>query len=325
MSRFLTIILGAFALLFGGQSVLGQNQQTASELFSQPASRQGWQLPPGDWPQIPCKVVMKAQKISSVLCEKTRPFEDDELWGLLDHMAGSSAWMEVDFSGVLSEELKQLSAGSRQAWVLWSPGFPPQIAVLKSPGSSASLQFSLLNPSGSWKNVPRSLQIRFEGRLQEFPDFDLRSSSRCEIQSDLDCELAHASLPFTVRFSDRKLLMRYLKPDRSVLEGVPGYAEMDERSRQKSIEDFRFYFRQELALAVKLFLGTTQGLFDWQMWHWLKVESRDGFLSDTAIDAYLRAQQMDLEVMLFRRQVQDGRFVEIKSNAQGMLQLEIRE
>lgn len=261
------------------------------------------------------KAEWKKGKLQMLRFENPRELEDDKLWSLLDWAGGEAAWMEVDFGGYLPAFLSKVATGSRQAWYRQAPGAVTLVATLRGK-VSATLEFRVVEPT---PEPVQPLVCRYQGDSQVFRDFSARNSELCALSKNEKCLFVHAEdSRLTAEATAKTINMVMRAPDAEPFPVVTHFSQLSESQQTESVEEYRSYFQHEFNMAVRSFIETTPGLFNWQTWHWMQW-GPEKLISRKEIKALLESEQRPGRIHIFQSTCKDGRKVRIWSDGQGTM------
>lgn len=266
------------------------------------------------------KVEWKKGRLQALRFENPRELEDDALWALLDWAGGEAGWIEIDFNGYLTPELAKRIAGAKQAWFRKAPGAANVVATLKGK-VSATIEF-FVAPAG--KEVKQPLECKYQGDVGAFRDFSPRNSELCAIDKGGKCLFVHGEdARLTAEATKNSVAMLLNAPDSEPFPVVAHFAQLSDAQKEESVQEYRSYFQHELNMAVRSFVETTPGLFNWQVWQWMEWGT-DFLVSNQEIRALLESGQRPGRIELFRGTCKDGRKLRIWSNGQGTMGMQLQ-
>ncbi len=249
-------------------------------------------------------------------------FSSEALFARLDSAGLGGTWMEFDAEGVIDPEIGKIVLDGKgnllsdveHGWLLSSPDGTHLFAVLRKKGLGESLTFYRI-PKLTTKKVP--LRIREPLDPQKvFRDYR-------ETLAGYFVHLDDTNLQVVVR--ENEIQFSYLRPDREALVPSVLFDRLPESRKNAEIQVRKDFYDYEYALMVRAFIGSTRGLFNWQIWHWLSRDfSRDGMISEREIAAVLASPEQGKFVRIFFKELIGGYTVEMLSNAHGAFLLKIR-
>ncbi|HSQ42038.1 MAG TPA: hypothetical protein VLM37_07155 [Fibrobacteraceae bacterium] len=271
-------------------------------------------------PLQPGKVEWQQRRVSIMRFQSAQAFSSDDLWAVLDWSGGESGWMEIDPTGALNPGLKPLIQGASQSWFRRAPGVRPLIAILRSK-SSVSLEIRALPQLGPDPRIP--LQCRYDGGQGFFADFSLTNSGLCALNPKETCHYVHQEDPrLHADVSQQRIRMTLHIPDAEPFPLTEHFSLLTQQSQREVLQTYRDYFRHEFSLAVRSFIETTPGLFNWQTWNWMEWAD-ESLISSQEIQAILESGAAPGRIELFHKKCQDGRKVRFWSDGQGTLGMEL--
>jgi|GEM_PF-2898390 len=272
-------------------------------------------------PVKPSKVEWNNGKLSRLRFDKTNAFGGEELWGLLDWVGGEAAWMEIDLGGLVAPEIRAVIGKSTQAWFRQSPGSDALVATLAGK-ASASLDVHAIRIISKEVKVP--LECRYQGQQEPFDDFVLENSGLCALNSKEVCHYVHRE-DSRLRLDASKQAIHWVIriPDPEPFPLVPNFRNLAQDAQRRTMDDYLSYFNHELGLAVRSFVESTPGIFNWQIWHWYNWGPDSG-LSRTELRALLESGQQPGKLDIFSSSCKDGRKVRIWSDAHGTLGMDLQ-
>lgn len=267
-------------------------------------------------PRNASKVEWKQGKLQLLRFENPREFEDEALWGLMDWVGGEAGWMEIDPKGIVSAEMAGMISGAKQSWYRQSPGATSIVATLKGK-VSATLEFRAV--ASSAKEVKQALDCRFQGSLDAFRDFDPANGEHCEPKDNAKCSMVHMEdSRLSAEVGKKSVSMVLRAPDAEPFPTIENFSLMSEGDQKQQVDDYRSYFKHEYTMAVRSFIESTPGLFNWQTWQWFSW-GEDGLISRAEIKALLESGQRPGRLDVYKAACKDGRKVRIWSDGQGTM------
>ena len=266
-------------------------------------------------PMKPAKVNWKKGRLNNIRFENPRELDPDQLWAVLDWAGGEAGWTEVDLGGILSPALTSKSVGAKQVWFRKAPGVETLIATLKGK-ISASIEISNV---GNVAESRQPLVCRYKGDISVFRDFSPRNSELCALTKTGKCLFMHyEDSRLTAEVTQNSVSMLLRAPDLEPFPTVPLFNQLSDAQKEESVQEYRSYFQHEFNMAVRSFVETTPGLFNWQVWHWMEWGEAN-LVSRQEIRALLESGGRPGKMDLFKATCSDGRKVKIWSDGQGTM------
>jgi len=234
---------------------------------------------------------------------------DESFWELMDWLSDGQSWMEVDPTGILPKDIKNQIQGAVQVFYHESPAGQALLAVARKKPHSILTVIGILADTTS----EQPLQCKAGDMSVVLGDYR-KEGNRWVHRAD--------SSLFATILKTGKLRLDYHSPDQEPFPIPQNYTKMEEGERRQLQREYQDYFRHEFGIAVRAFIESTPGLFQWQTWHWLRWGGR--YLPTVKqIDALLRTPSIQ-ELELLRLKCSDGRNVHIRTNLNGSYQMEIQ-
>lgn len=250
-------------------------------------------------------------------------FSPEVLFAKLDSVGPGGTWMEWDPDAILDPEIAKIASDGKgkifpdveHGWLLENPAGNGRFAVLRKRDRGEVLAFYDV-PKFKPKKVPLEIREPLDpGKV--FRDYR-------ETLPGHFVHLDDTNLQVTVR--ENEIQFSYLNPDRESLVPVPFFDRLPESRKQDEIRMRLDFYAYEYALMVRAFVGSTRGLFNWQIWHWLSKEmTSDAMIGPREVAAVLASPERGKFVRIFFRELSGGYSVEMLSNAHGAFLMNIRK
>ncbi len=243
-------------------------------------------------------------------------FTGTELFRLLDSIGNNGNWMLYDSRGIQDPSVAKILKDQkrmRAVWGLNEPGLNPKVAILFPKGNGEELAFYSVN---AFDASPVALAVHDTlNPEQVFSDFKKASGDM----------LVHADEPsLRVRIQKSGIYFSYIKPDVSPLRFDRDFLRLSENEKRQTVREYADFFRYEYAVALRAFVQSVHGVFNWQVWHWYLPEWNSRYLiSDEEIRAILLSGEKPVRFRLFQAVTARGVRVVFWADGNGRYEAEI--
>ena len=254
--------------------------------------------------------------------ESATRFQAAELFAKLDSISGGASWMEWDADALLDPEIAKIvcdkngkiRSAIEHGWFVEGKGRKSLFAVLEKNGNGEKISvFEIAKLST--KKIPLDIQEPLNPK-EVFRDY----------QEKIPGQFVHfddSNLQVIVR--ENEIQFSYLKPDAEALLPIFDFKNLPELQKQAEIQGRKDFYAYEYSLMVQAFVASTRGLFNWQIWHWVKdTWTKSAKISSKEIEAILGSPDQGKFVRIFFQKLASGGSVEMQSNSHGSFLMIIR-
>lgn len=270
-----------------------------------------------------CKVQVEVQngQRAALHCVMDKEPEANQVWDLLAWAGGGGDWAEVDRKAWLPASGRALLSGRGQSWVLVQPEGGALWGNLETKSKVTIFRVRLWDEASK---PPEALTWIHDGTASPFADFTLLGSEMCLLKTPLHCRWQHAELSsLQADLQGKRLLMRF----QNTTDDLPfphrgNFDQLSKTQQVEAVEEMRTWLYHEYALAIKVFIHSTPGLFNWQPWHWMQ-QAYQGMPKQEALIALLKSPHPPREIILFQKRLRHGQQLQILMDTKGKYSLQV--
>ena len=242
-------------------------------------------------------------------------FSASRLFSILDSVGNSGNWMNYDSLSILDPAVQKILKQNKKnitAFGLYKNDFS-LFASLTKEGKNEFLRIYKIK---TFDARPEDLKVHDklypENILHDYQgirnnEFEHTENKNLKIKIDKN----------SIRFS-------YEKKDKMQLEYPGTFSEMTKEELRERTKEYMDFFEYEYALMLRAFVQTTEGIFNWQPWHWyMKSWYKKYFISESELMAILKSPEKPYMFTIFKARTSRNMLIEMKTDGNGSYQMNV--